>query len=465
MPESIGGLVLAAGKGTRMHSSMPKVLHPILGEPMLWHVLEALAPLLGERLWTVLGFGADQVLARMPNLAEASILQQEQLGTGHALQCAWATLKASGLTHVLVINGDTPLVPPAALARMVNIALEERAAVAFLSITLNDPGSFGRVVRHPNGEVAAIVEAKDYDRARHGYPTGEINAGIYLLEIATVDTLLSQLTNANRSGEYYITDLIGLAKAAGLTVLAENVSAEGICPQDAVRFLGVNSPAELVAAEECMRESIVCCWAARNVLIRSPGMVRIGPRVILEPGAELHGPCELYGETRIAKGALVMSHCWLNHVELESGCVLHPFSHAEHAHLHAGAQAGPYARLRPGAVLEHNSRVGNFVELKKTRLGQGAKASHLTYLGDTVVGAGTNIGAGTITCNYDGTHKHLTTIQDNVFIGSNTALVAPVTIGEGALVGAGSVITEDVPAGSLALARGRQVIKSRKPVA
>lgn len=463
VPDTVGGLVLAAGKGTRMHSLKPKVLHELLGEPMLWYVHQALQPLLGEKYWTVLGFGAEQVLARLPDVAQRHVLQPQQLGTGHALQCAWPTLREAGLSHVLVVNGDTPLVPPAALANLVHVALEAGASVAFLSIILNDPAAFGRVVRHSDGEVAAIVEAKDYDRAKYGYPTGEINAGIYLLQLDLVEPLLQQLGNNNRSGEFYITDLIGLAKAAGHTVLAENVSAEGMDPQDAILYLGINGPAELVTAEEYLRRGIASAWAARHVLLRSPDLVRIGPRVLLQPGAELHGPCEVYGQSHIAQGALVMSHCWIKDALLDAGAVLHPFSHVEQAHLHAGAVAGPYARLRPGAVMEQGSRVGNFVEMKKARLGPHAKASHLTYLGDAEIGAGTNIGAGTITCNYDGTRKHLTKIGEHVFIGSNTALVAPVQVGDRALVGAGSVITDDVPEDTLALARGRQVIKSKKP--
>ncbi|AGW12554.1 putative Bifunctional protein glmU [Megalodesulfovibrio gigas DSM 1382 = ATCC 19364] len=463
LPNSVGGLVLAAGKGTRMHSAKPKVLHELLDEPMLWHVHQALEPLLAHRFWTVLGFGADQVCKRLPEVTARCVLQHEQLGTGHALQCAWETLRAASLTHVLVVNGDTPLVPPQALSKMVHVALEEKAAVAFLSITLNDPRSFGRVVRSCNGDVAAIVEAKDYDRTRFGYPTGEINAGIYLLQLDAVGPLLGQLGNNNRSGEYYITDLVGLAKAAGHVVLAENVSAEGMDPEDAILYLGINAPAELVAAEEHMRRCIVTRWAAENVLIRSPDLVRIGPRVQLTPGAEIHGPCELYGQTTLARGALVMSHCWVKDATLESDTTLHPFSHVERAHLHSGAAAGPFARLRPGAVLEQGSRVGNFVEMKKARLGRNAKAGHLTYLGDAEIGPDTNIGAGTITCNYDGARKHLTKIGENVFIGSNTALVAPVHVGDRALVAAGSVITDDVPADALALARGRQVLKSKKP--
>lgn len=453
MRERIGALILAAGKGTRMKSEAPKVLKTLLGEPMLRYGLDALSDLFGERVWTVIGHRADLVQAAFPKWAARFVVQAEQLGTGHALSVAMPRLLEAGLTHVLVANGDAPLVTAESLDGFVDKALAAEADLAFVSIDLPDPGDYGRVVRH-NGSVR-IVEAKDYDAARHGPASGEINAGVYLLRLEAVAPLLSRLTNDNKSGEYYITDLVALAAGAGQTVLAVNRGHDQA-------YLGINSPRELVAAEEALRRRIVEAHLDAGVVVRAAASVRIGPRVAIAPGVELCGPLELYGDTVIAPGAVVGSHSVLVDADIGQYAAVHSFCHLENARVDSGCQVGPYARLRPGAVLEAGAKVGNFVEMKKSVLGPGAKASHLTYLGDAEVGAGANIGAGTITCNYDGVRKHKTVIGEGAFIGSNSALVAPVTIGREALVGAGSVITSDVPDGALALGRGRQVTKSRK---
>jgi len=452
MYERIGALILAAGKGTRMKSDAPKVLKALLGEPMLWYGQQALAALCGARVLTVVGHRADMVAAAFPDLAARFVLQAEQRGTGHALMVAMPRLAQEGHEYVLVVNGDAPLVTPASLAAFLDAALAAASDVAFVSIELPEPGSYGRVVRQ--GGAVRIVEAKDYDASRDGPATGEINAGVYLLRLAAVAPLLSQLGNDNKSGEYYITDLVALAQAAGGKVLAVNRG-------DDPAYLGINSPVELVAAEESLRRRIVAGLLDAGVLVRAAESVRVGPRASVAPGVELCGPLELYGATTVAAGAILRSHNVLIDAAIGENVTVQSFCHLENARVARGAQVGPYARLRPGAVLEEDARVGNFVEMKKSTLGKGAKASHLTYLGDAEVGAGSNIGAGTITCNYDGTHKHKTVIGEGAFIGSNSALVAPVTVGARALVGAGSVITSDVPEGALALARGRQVTKPR----
>jgi len=453
MTERIGALVLAAGKGTRMRSDAPKVLKTLLGQPMLWYVEQALAGLCADRVVTVVGHQAALVEAAFPELAGRFVHQTEQLGTGHALSVAFPHLVAAGFSHVLVVNGDAPLLNTTDLGSFVDAALAAEADVAFTSIELADPGAYGRVVRQGGG--VRIVEAKDFDPSRDGPASGEINAGVYLLRLEAVAPLLASLGNDNKNGEYYITDLVGLAGAAGCSVLAVNRGRS-------TAYLGINSPRELVAAEDLLRQRIVSDFLDAGVIIRSAGTVRIGPRVRIAPGVELCGPLELYGETVLAAGVSIASHCLLQDVALGEAVIMHSFCHLEHARVAAGCQLGPYARLRPDAVLEEGARVGNFVEIKKSTLGPGAKVNHLTYLGDATVGGGTNIGAGTITCNYDGVHKHATVIGEKAFIGSNSALVAPVTIGAGALVGAGSVITADVPAGALALGRGRQVIKPQK---
>ncbi len=455
MHTSHAALVLAAGKGTRMYSDKPKVLMELLGEPMLRYVFLALAPVFGEAVWTVTGHGAEQVrkaFTATPELTDKFILQEVQLGTGHALQTAWPALKAAGVERLAVVNGDTPLLPTKRLQEF--LKQSENADLAFMTLRLDDPGAFGRVTRK-DGKVRAIVEAKDFVPDRDGEVTGEINAGIYAVNMTTVEPLLGLLTNANKSGEFYITDLVALAVEQGLRV-------EGVECGDDPHLLGVNSPNELIRAENLLREKITSDWLEKGVLIHSPESVRIGPDVELAPGTELFGPCELYGETRTTASAQILSHTWIMDSLLEEDCVIRPFSHLENAQVGPGCIVGPFARLRPGALLEENARVGNFVEMKQAVLKAGAKASHLTYLGDAEVGPGANIGAGTITCNYDGKHKHTTTIGKGAFIGSNTALVAPVTVGDGALVGAGSVITRDVPPHTLAVARGKQKNLPRK---
>ncbi len=451
---TIGALVLAAGKGTRMHSDKPKVLQELLGEPMLRYVFTALDPIFGDGIWTVIGHGADSIRTAFADEDRHFVLQAEQLGTGHALQVAWQSLIDAGISRVLVVNGDTPLLPQARLMAFMKEVVDRDADVGFMTLTLADPASFGRVVRH-NGEVAAIVEAKDFDENLHGQEPNEINAGIYLLKVETVSPLLDKLQNTNKSGEYYITDLVELAVARRMRVCGVD------CGQDP-HLLGINNPAELVRSESLLRTNLVLEWLEQGVMIHAPETVRIGPMVYLEPGAVLHGPCELYGRSEVLRGAVVQSHVWMRDSVVAEGAEIRQFSHLEGAEVGQDCIAGPYARLRPGAVMERGSRVGNFVEMKKSVLGEKSKANHFTYLGDTEVGEGVNIGAGTITCNYDGVNKHRTVIEDGAFIGSNTALVAPVTVGKGSLVGAGSVITKDVPENSLAVARGTQRNLPRK---
>jgi len=455
MNASVGALVLAAGKGTRMYSDDPKVLRILLGEPMLAYVLDSLSPLFGERTHVVVGFGADKVRAAFPAHGGRFVEQPEQLGTGHALQCAWGAIKDAGYEYLLVLNGDVPLLNSGDIAACGAAVTEAGADLAFLTITLPDPGAYGRVARSASGQ-AVIVEAKDYDEAAHGPATGEINAGIYFLRVSAIDKVLFSLTNANRSGEFYITDLARLVAQDGGAVAAVNRGGDE-------NLLGINTPQELIQAEEGLRARIVESWIGRGVVIRQKESVRVGPRVELAPGCELCGPGDIFGASKIGPGAVVAPHVWIKDSTIGGGARVHAFSHLEGATLKSGAQAGPFARLRPGAVLEENSRVGNFVELKKTVLGPGAKAGHLSYLGDAEIGAQTNVGAGTITCNFDGKNKFKTTIGKGAFIGSNTALVAPVNVGENALVAAGSVITEDVPDNALAISRGRQTVKSRKP--
>ena len=445
---NIGALVLAAGKGTRMHSPLPKVLHKLLGTPMLSLVIDALRPIFPKNVRVVLGHQAELVREAIRDQDCRVILQEEQLGTGHALCTAWPELKASGMEYVLVVNGDTPLLKTERVEWFIKLSLQTGADLAFMTMVLDDPASFGRVLR-VEGKVTAVLEAKDYDPMLHGPEPREINAGIYLLRLQSIEYLLDKLTRSNKSNEYYITDLISLAAESGLNVI-------GLDQGEDDTLLGINTPHELSRSEELLRSEIVTYWMQEGALIRNPYDTRIGPYAVLEPGCEICGPCEIYGASRIASGVVMESHIWANNVWIDSGAQVRSFSHLEDAHIGPDCIVGPFARLRPGSVMEENSHVGNFVEMKKTQLGAGSKANHLTYLGDAEIGPGVNIGAGTITCNYDGRHKHKTSIRPGAFIGSNTSLVAPVSIGENSLVGAGSVITKDVPANTLAIAREKQ---------
>ncbi|MBI9111782.1 bifunctional UDP-N-acetylglucosamine diphosphorylase/glucosamine-1-phosphate N-acetyltransferase GlmU [Maridesulfovibrio ferrireducens] len=447
-------LVLAGGKGTRMHSEKPKVLKTLLGESMLYYVYNALRPSIGDEIFTIVGFGSEYVEDSFPQMKEKFVLQKEQLGTGHALQQGWERIKASGLEYCLVINGDTPLIGAKSVSDFLEAVKEDGADLSFVTITPKDPCQFGRVIRNKAGQVTAIVEAKDYDESVHGPVSGEVNAGIYCLKISAVEELLSKLTNENKSGEYYITDLVDLAVECGMNVTAVDCG-------DSIDLMGINNPYELANAESTLRMRIAEKWLRSGVIIHNWESAVIGPRVKIRPGVEITGPCELYGETSIASGVVIKSHVVISDSSIAENAEIKAYSHLEEANVGPKCAVGPYGRLRPGAVLEEGAKIGNFVEMKKAVLGKGAKASHLTYLGDSEIGAGTNIGAGTITCNYDGKNKFKTIIGENAFIGSNTALIAPVTIGNGALIAAGSTITKDVNDGDLAVARSKQVNISR----
>lgn len=449
IPDNCAAIVLAAGKGTRMHSAKPKVMQEILGEPMLSHVLRALEGF--SSVWIVAGHGMPELLAAFPenNFVE----QARQLGTGHALACALANPQIAAYDSLLIVNGDAPLVTAAELEAFVGQC--SGADLAFAVIMPQDCAQYGRVIRR-EGKPVAIVEARDYDQRRHGDFAGEVNAGIYFIRAETAKMLLPAVNNDNKSGEYYLTDLVALAVGRSLDVRAV------FCGKDE-NLLGVNTPRELSNAEEILRGRIVDKLFEKGALAHAPQLVRCGAAAQIAPGAEITGPCEIYGATVIGSGARIHSHCVIRDSVIAEGAEIRSFSHLQGARVGPNALVGPYARLRPGATLEENAHVGNFVELKKAVLGVGAKANHLTYLGDAEIGAGANIGAGTITCNYDGKNKFNTVIGKKAFIGSNTALVAPVRVGANALVGAGSVITHDVPDEEMGIARARQKNLRRKP--
>ncbi len=428
----IAVIVLAAGQGTRMNSDLPKVLHPLAGAPMLAHALRCGRSLDPDRLVVVTGHGADAVAeaARAIDEEVGIAHQSEQRGTGHAVLAAREAL-AGFAGDVIVLYGDTPFVQTETVDRM-RLAREEGADVVVLGFETDAPGGYGRLIRDEGGALAAIVEARDAGPA----PAGPVlcNSGVMLADAAVLMELLDAVEPRNAQGEYYLTDVVALARERGLA------AAVVTCPE--AETLGVNSRADLAAAEatfqararaEAMENGATLTdpasvWFALDTVVGRD--VVIGPSVVFGPG-----------------------------VTVESGATIHAFCHLEGCHVSRGARVGPFARLRPGAELAEEVHVGNFVEVKNAIIDEGAKANHLSYIGDAHVGAGANIGAGTITCNYDGVFKHRTEIGRGAFIGSNSALVAPVTIGARAVVGAGSVVTRDVPAEALAVGRARQEVR------
>ena len=448
MKPELGYIILAAGKGTRMHSDMPKVLQNVLGKPLLGYVYDALEAARAHEVWTVIGFRAEEIEKAFSGRQAGFVLQKEQLGTGHAVSLAWPKVSASAVSHVCVLNGDTPHVPVDAIAELAELCAAQGAAMGMLTVRLENPFGYGRVIRSQHGAVERVVEEKDFRPEDHGGEIYEVNSGVYVLDVERCGPLLDRMDRDNAQREYYLTQMVSICAAAGLPVAGMPFASSAL-------LRGINSPRELVEFEESLRLVIVDAFLRSGVVMRNGASIVIGPDVVIEPGAEITGPCEIYGQSRIDRGASISSHCWIKDSILGS-CQVKSFSHIDGSHIRAGASVGPYARLRPGSDIGEDARVGNFVEIKKSVLHAGAKAGHLSYLGDSDIGAGVNIGAGTITCNYDGVRKHRTEIQANAFIGSNTALVAPVVVGAGALVAAGSVVTKDVPEGSLCVARARQ---------
>jgi bifunctional UDP-N-acetylglucosamine pyrophosphorylase/glucosamine-1-phosphate N-acetyltransferase len=454
MKPELGYVILAAGKGTRMHSDSPKVLQQVLGKTLLGYVFDALSHVSATQTWTVIGFRADEVRKIFPQRQEEFVLQEEQLGTGHALMCAWDKVAAGGVSHVCVLNGDTPHVPVEAISELAESCSENGAAMGMLTLRLDNPFGYGRIVRSPDGCVEAVIEEKDFIAADHGGEIHEVNSGVYVFDVQRCSSLLGHMDRDNAQREYYLTQMVGLCASQGFSVVGVPFGSSDL-------LRGINSPGDLVRFEESLRGKIVSDLLEAGVILRRPGSVVIGPDVEVAPGADISGPCEIYGNSRIERGAVIASHCWIKDSIL-GPCQVKSFSHIEGSRIGNGASVGPYARLRPGSEIGEDARVGNFVEVKKSVLRKGAKAGHLSYLGDSDIGPGVNIGAGTITCNYDGVRKHRTEILENAFIGSNTALVAPVTVGAGALVAAGSVVTKNVPDGALCVGRARQTNLDRK---
>ncbi|GLV49115.1 bifunctional protein GlmU [Thermus sp. LT1-2-5] len=435
-------VILAAGQGTRMKSRLPKVLHPLLGKPMLLYAVETALALGPGRLVVVVGHGASEVEEALKGYPVEIARQEAQLGTAHALLQAEALLKDFP-GPFLVTQGDTPLLSPDTLKALLG-KVAEGAGMALLTVELEDPTGYGRILREGE-EVLANVEEKDASPALKAIR--EVNAGAYAFD-GFLFQALKEVKNENAAKEYYLPDLIAIYRAHGKKVVAVRGVAE--------EALGVNTREELARVEGVLLARLRAEWMRRGVRMVLPETIYLEPSVELAPDVTLWPGVVLKGRTRIGEGCEVGPYAVLEDTLLEPGAKVHAHTVALGAHLHGGADAGPFARLRPGAVLEEGVHVGNFVEVKNSRLHPGVKAGHLAYLGDAEVGEGANIGAGVITANYDGKRKHKTFIGKQAFIGSNSVLVAPVRVGDGAMVGAGSVITHDVPEDALAVARGRQ---------
>jgi bifunctional UDP-N-acetylglucosamine pyrophosphorylase/glucosamine-1-phosphate N-acetyltransferase len=436
-------VILAAGVGKRMRSSLPKVLHPLAGRPLLAHVLDTVRALDARRIVVVHGHGAEAVRTAFPDRGVAWALQAEQLGTGHAVQQAMPQLEENG--DVLVLYGDVPLVREATLRRLLEAA---REGVAVLTAEPDDAAAYGRVVRDHAGRVARIVEHKDASAEERAIR--EINAGFFALGAQRLSGWLKKITNRNAQKEYYLTDIVALAVAEGVPVIA--VKAE-----DAWEVAGVNSKRELAELERHCQQLEAARLLEAGVTLADPA--RIDVRGALECGRDvsIDVNCVFEGRVTLGDGVRVGANCVLRDVTVGAQSEVFPFSHLESAAIGAHCRVGPFARLRPGAELADEVHIGNFVEIKASRLGAASKANHLAYIGDAELGARVNVGAGTITCNYDGAVKHRTVIEDDCFIGSDATLVAPVRIARGSYIGAGSTISKDTPAGQLTVARAKQV--------
>lgn len=439
---SLDIVILAAGQGTRMRSALPKVLHPIAGQSMLGHVVQTARRLQPDSIQVVIGHGAELVREQLAADDVTFVMQNEQLGTGHAVAQAVPYLKAD---NTLVLYGDVPLIEATTLESLLKQLSAD--SMALLTVNLDNPAGYGRIVRNSEDAVQAIVEHKDANAEQLKICEG--NTGILAAPRVAITDWLSRLSNSNAQGEYYLTDIIAMAVADGLSVNTETAA-------DAMEVQGANDRLQLSELERHYQQRAAGRLMAQGVTLLDParfdlrGEVTVGRDVLIDVNVILEGTVE------IADNVSIGPNCVIKDSILRTGAVIKANSHLDGADVGEGADCGPFARLRPGTVLAARAHVGNFVELKNTHLGEGAKAGHLTYLGDTDIGARTNVGAGTITCNYDGVNKFKTVMGADVFIGSNSSLVAPLNIGDGATTGAGSTITADVPAQALSIGRGRQ---------
>mgnify|MGYP002662009668 CR=1 FL=1 len=435
-------IILAAGKGTRMRSQLPKVLQPLAGRPLLGHVIQTAKKLHAENIITIYGHGGELVKQSFANEQVEWVEQAEQLGTGHAVQMTLPVLPQDGIS--LILSGDVPCIHANTLQKLLNASTQ--TGIGLVTLTVEDATGYGRIVRQ-DGKIQAIVEHKDANEAQRQIQ--EINTGIYCVSNAKLHQWLPKLSNENAQGEYYLTDIVAMAIADGLEVAS-------VEPDFAFEVEGVNDRLQLATLERQFQQQQAKELMQQGVHLIDPnrfdlrGTVKCGQDVQIDVNVIIEGDCELGDNVQLGAG------CILKNTRIAAGTKVQAYSIFENAVVGENTQIGPFARLRPGANLANDVHIGNFVEVKNSNIGLGSKANHFTYLGDADIGADCNIGAGTITCNYDGANKHRTIIEDNAFVGCNSNMVAPVTIGAGAYIGAGSTITKDVPEDDLGIARAKQ---------
>jgi len=440
-------VILAAGMGKRMHSALPKVLHPLAGRPLLSHVIDAARTLSPTRLVVVVGHGGEAVREAVGAPDVQFALQAEQLGTGHALAQALPLLDTNAPT--LVLYGDVPLTRPATLRRLTEAAGQNGYGI--LTVTLDDPTGYGRIVRDATGKVVRIVEQKDASDDER--LIDEINTGIVVTPTAPLAGWLAALKNDNAQGEYYLTDVVEAAIVSGHPVVTAQ-------PDDEWETLGVNSKLQLAELERVHQRNVAQALLVAGVTLADPARVDVRGSLSCGRDVFIDVNCVFEGDVTLADNVSVGPNCVIRNASIGAGTRVDAYTHIESAAVGANAVLGPYARLRPGAKLADEVHVGNFVEVKNANIGTGSKANHLSYVGDADVGAGVNIGAGTITCNYDGANKFRTIIEDNVFVGSDTQLVAPVRVGRGVTIAAGTTVWKDVPEGTLVLNEKTQIAKT-----
>lgn len=448
--KSLTAVILAAGLGKRMKSKQAKVLHPLAGRPMVTYPVERAQGLGIDKIVVVVGHQAERVKEVLAPYNVEGVHQVYSRGTGDAaLQTREVLTRIHG--PILVLNGDAPLITEQTLKRLIKTHEAERATLTLLTAVLSEPEGYGRVIRDRSGQIRKVMEEKDATPSEQAIR--EINTGFYIVDKAFLFDALESLKTDNSQGEYYLTDIVAAAAKQHVRLAAVRLN------EDVEEVMGINTRMDLALAEKIMRRRIVSEHLQNGVTLIAPDTTWIDAGVRIGRDTVIHPNVQIEGKSRIGEDCVIRSHTRLTNCHLGSGVVIKDSCVLTGTILEDGTSVGPFAHLRPGTVLRKRARIGNFVEAKKTELGEGSKANHLTYLGDATIGKGVNIGAGTITCNYDGVKKHETVIEDGVFVGSDTQFVAPVKIGRGAVIGAGSTITKDVPPDALAVARGRQVNK------